>query len=218
MNNNTTGNQTFSDFQLIKVIIVEVQKIVAEALEQMVNSMEIACVTGKAYSAIQCMELLKNDQPDVLLLDIGLLAGNSNDLCMKIKEKYPQIKILVITDYHDLIAIQRVLDAGADGYVLKNSMIEELEEGIYTIVHGERFLCEKVNVTLHHEESIPLEITYREIELLKLIAAGYTLPQQADKLYLGFQTVSGYRQKLNMKLRVRNTVQLLQKAKVLNLI
>jgi DNA-binding CsgD family transcriptional regulator len=63
-----------------------------------------------------------------------------------------------------------------------------------------------------------LELTYRETELLKLVAAGYTLPEQADRMYLGYNTVCGYRQKLNVKLRVRNTVQLLKKAKALSLI
>jgi DNA-binding NarL/FixJ family response regulator len=160
---------------------------------------------------------LKGCRPEVLLLDISMPDGNGIDLCPKIKKKYPQVKVLMLTSYGELATIARALDAGADGYVLKNSEPEELLEGIHTIASGERFLCEEVNVTLKNNESNPMELTRREIELLQLIAEGYTLPEQADKMCLGYHTIRSYRQKLNIKLNAHNTAQLLQNAKDLKL-
>jgi len=139
-------------------------------------------------------------------------------LCIKIKEKYLQVKILILTSYGELSTIARALDAGADGYIVKNSMPEELLEGICTVASGKRFLCEEVNMTLQKNENNILELTRREMELLQLIVAGYTLPEQADKMCLGYHTVRSYRQKLNIKLGAHNTVQLVQNAKALNLI
>ena len=203
---------------MITVAIVDDHKIIADGLEHLINESGIARVSGKAYSIADCWKLLKGIQPEVLLLDIGLPDGNGIDLCQKIKEKYPPIKVLMLTSYGELTTITRALDVGADGYVLKNSMPEELLEGIRTVAACERFLCEEVNVTLQKNESNPLELTRREMELLQLITAGYTLPEQADKMCLGYHTVRSYRQKLNVKLGAHNTVQLVQNAKALKLV
>jgi len=207
-----------SDSQPIRVAIVDDHTMISDGLERLINESKIAFVTGKAYSGAGCWELLRIKQPDVLLLDIGLPDGNGIDICGKIKEKYPQLKVLILTSYGELATITRAFDAGADGYVLKNSMPEELIEGIRTVSSGERFLCEEVNITLRNKGDNPIELTRREIELLKLIMAGYTLPEQADKMCLGYHTVRGYRQKLNVKLGAHNTVQLMQNAKALKLI
>ena len=204
--------------QLIRVAVVDDHKIITDGLERLINESEIARVTRKAYSVTGCLELLKSEQPEVLLLDISLPDGNGIDLCTKIKVKYPQVKVLMLTSYGELATITRALDAGADGYVLKSSMPEELLEGIRAVAYGERFLCEEVDITLRKSNSNSMELTRREMELLQLIAAGYTLPEQADKMCLGYHTVRGYRQKLNIKLGAHNTVQLVHNAKALNLI
>ena len=215
-----TNNSQLSllNSQPIKVSIVDDHKIIADGLEQLINKSETACVTGKAYSVAGCLELLKGNQPEVLLLDVSMPDGNGIDLCPEIKAKYPQVKVLMLTSYGELATITRALDAGADGYVLKNSLPEELLEGICTVASGKRFLCEDVNMTLQKNESNPMELSRREMELLQLIAEGYTLPQQADKMFLGVNTIRGYRQRLNIKLNAHNTAQLLQNAKALKLV
>jgi len=124
----------------------------------------------------------------------------------------------MLTNYSELASITRALDAGADGYVLKNSESEELIAGIQTVMSGKRFLCEEVNMILQNNESNAVELTRRELELLRLIVEGYTLPQLADKMCLGYQTVRTYRQGLNIKLDAHNTAQLIQNAKTLNLV
>jgi DNA-binding NarL/FixJ family response regulator len=198
--------------------VVDDHKIIADGLERLINESGIACVIGRAYSVAGCWELLKGEQPEVLLLDISMPDGNGIDLCPKIKKRYPQVKVLMVTSYGELATITRTLDAGADGYILKNSEPEELLEGIRTVVSGKRFLCEEVHATLKNNESGPIELTRREMELLQLIADGYTLPEQINKMCLGYHTIRSYRQKLNIKLDAHNTVQLLQNAKALKLV
>ena len=204
--------------QLIRVAVVDDHKVVVDGLVRLIDESETTRVIGKAYSVAECWKLLESEQPDVLMLDIGLPDGNGIDLCPKIKEKYPQIKVLMLTSYGELATITRAMDAGANGYVLKNSMPEELIEGIRTIASGERFLCEEVGVLLQNNESNPMELTRREIELLQLIVEGYTLPELADKMCLGYQTVRSYRKNLNIKLGAHNTAQLVQNAKTLKLV
>jgi DNA-binding NarL/FixJ family response regulator len=202
----------------IRVAIVDDHKIIVGGLESLINESGIARITGKAYSVAGCLELLKENQPEVLLLDVSMPDGNGIDLCPKIKAKHPHVKVMILTSYGELATITRALDAGADGYVLKKSLPEELLEGIRTVASGERFLCEDANRTLQKNESNPMELSRREMELLQLIAEGYTLPQQADKMCLGINTIRGYRQRLNIKLNAHNTAQLLQNAKTLMLV
>jgi DNA-binding NarL/FixJ family response regulator len=102
--------------------------------------------------------------------------------------------------------------------MVKNSEPEELLEGILAVASGERFLCEDVTVTLKNSENSLMELTRREMELLKLIAAGLTLQELADKMFLGIQTIRSYRKNLNIKLDAHNTAQLLQNAKALGLV
>lgn len=198
--------------------IVDDHKVIVDGLERLLSESENVVVIGKAFSAAECLDMLAGDLPDVLMLDIGLPSVSGIELCVQIKEKYPQVRILMLTSYGELATITRALEAGADGYVLKNSMPEELLEGIRVVAEGGRFLCEEVNVVLQNNESNPLELTRREMELLRLIAEGYTLPQQADKMCLGYNTVRSYRQKLNVKLDAHNTAQLVQNAKALKLV
>lgn len=203
---------------MVRVVITEDHKMIAEGLERLIHDGETIQVIGKAYSAAECLQLLENEMPDVLMLDIGLPDVGGIDLCTQIKKKYPQLKVLILTSYSEMATIRRALDAGADGYVLKNSMQEELLEGIRTVASGKQFLCEEVNIVIQNYESSPLELTRRELELLQLIVEGYTQPQLADKMCLGVQTIRSYRKNLYIKLNAHNTAQLVQNAKALGLV
>ena len=195
---------------MIRVAIVDDHKVVAEGFEHLINESGIAQVTGKAYSATGCWELLTKEQADVLLLDISLPDGNGIDLCPEIKAQYPNLKILMLTSYSELSIITRVLEDGASGYILKNAMAEEIIEGIRTVASGERFLCEEVNVLLKNREIQPVRLSRREQELLRLIVAGHSNSEIANNMCLGYETIKGYRKNLILKLNAHNTAQLVK--------
>jgi DNA-binding NarL/FixJ family response regulator len=197
---------------------VDDHKIVADGLEQLITKSETVCVIGKAYSAAECRELLKAEQPDVLLLDVGLPDGNGIDLCPEIKREYPQVKILMLTSYGELATITCALEAGADGYVLKNSEPEEVLEGIRIVSEGRRFLCDHVGSLLQNYEKHSPEFTRRELEVLRYIKEGLTSAEIADRLFLSFETIRGYRKDLYIKLNAHSTRELIQNAKALKLV
>jgi DNA-binding NarL/FixJ family response regulator len=178
----------------------------------------VAHVSGIAHSVAGCLDMLKDMQPDVLLLDVSMPDGSGIDLCPKIKAKYPQVKVLMLTSYGELATVTCALEAGADGYVLKNSMPEEILEGIQAVASGGRFLCDEVDLMLKNREDNPLELTRREYSLLRLIAEDRTNAEIADRLCLDYETVKSYRKNLNAKLGAHNTAQLLQKAKAFKLV
>ena len=137
------------DSEFIKVAIVDDHKMIVDGLERLINESEIARVVGMAYSGAECMQLLKSNQPEVLLLDIGLPDINGIELCSKIKACYPQVKIMMLTSYGELASISRALDAGADGYVLKNSSQESVQSHQANVSYAkmQRPPCRRVKQT-----------------------------------------------------------------------
>ena len=198
--------------QLIKVMIVDDHKILANGLRKIIEETDDITVPRIVYSAKECRYELQFGLPDVLLLDISLPDGNGIDLCKEFKTRYPTLKILALTTYNEYTVVRQMLDNGALGYVLKNAMSEEVIEGIRTVAAGERFLCHEVDVLMKKRVNTNIWLTPRERELLRLIVEGYTNTEIAEETTLSPETIKGYRKNLLLKLDVKNTAMLVKKA------
>lgn len=197
---------------MIKVNIVDDHKILVEGLRKLINESGKAIVTAVSHDAEGCRRLLKSQSPDVLLLDINLPDGNGIDLCIELKTLYPELKILALTSYGEYTVVRRMIENGALGYVLKNSMSEEMMAGIETVADGELFLCHEVDLLMKKAQNSDIWLTQRERELLRLIVEGYTNPEIAEKIFLSPETIKGYRKNLLFKLGARNTASLVKLA------
>ncbi|MBF6628994.1 MAG: response regulator transcription factor [Proteiniphilum sp.] len=197
---------------MIRVQLVDDHPLVVEGLVRIINDSKIACITGTASSLKECRRIIARCVPDVLLLDIGLPDGNGIDACAEILQAYPEVKILMLTGYSELNVITRSLENGALGYVLKNSTVEEIIEGICTVALGERFLCEEADILLRTKKKEMIILSRRERELLKLIAEGHTMNVISDRMCIGYETVKSYRKNIMAKLQVPNTAALVKYA------
>ncbi len=197
---------------MIKVNIVDDHKILVEGLRKLIDESGKAIVTAVSHDAEGCRRLLKSQSPDVLLLDINLPDGNGIDLCIELKTLYPELKILALTSYGEYTVVRRMIENGALGYVLKNSMSEEMIAGIETVAAGELFLCHEVDLLMKKAQNSDIWLTQRERELLRLIVEGYTNPEIAEKIFLSPETIKGYRKNLLFKLGARNTASLVKLA------
>lgn len=197
---------------MIKVQIVDDHALLVEGLKKIIDESGLALVTNIAFTGNQCLQLLKFEQPDVLLLDINLPDFDGIDLCMEIKKQFPQIKILALSSHKEYAVVRRMIENGADGYVVKNAMCEEVIRGIETVAAGEKFLCDEVDLLMKKKVDDKLWLTKRESELLKLIVEGYTNPEIAEKIFLSPETIKGYRKNLLLKLGAKNTVVLVKMA------
>jgi len=198
--------------QLIRVAVVDDHQIVIDGLEKIFTESGCARLTGKSYNVAGCWKMLESEQPDVLMLDIGLPDGSGMDLCPLVKAKYPAVKILMLTSYAEYVIISHVLNNGASGYILKNAMPEEIIEGVLAVTSGKQFLCGEVDILLKKGDKCKVELTRRERELLQLITEGYTSMEIADKMCLGYETIRSYRKNLHLKLDAHNTAELTKKA------
>lgn len=193
-----------------KILIVDDHPLIAKSLSDIISDSGVGELVAVAVNAKQCLDFVATKHFDLVLLDINLPDGNGLDICKSIKEKYPQIKVLAITSYNEYSIIRKMLENGASGYILKNSMPEEVVEGIETVLKGETFLCHEVDLLMKKKVNQQIFLTPRETELLKLICDGYTNPEIAEKLFLGVETINSYRKNLLFKLNARNTAVLVK--------
>ena len=194
------------------VTIIDDHKILLQSLEQALSRSGEVLVMNVGHSIAECRALLADRLPDVLILDIGLPDGDGCDLCKELVKTYPKLKILMLTTYAEIAVITRALDAGALGYVLKNSNIEEFLEGIRTVASGRHFLCDVAETSLNINVEKKIQLTKREKDLLALIVSGHTNHDIAEKMYISEQTVKVHRKNLHRKLNVSNTAQLVRMA------
>lgn len=187
---------------------------VVEGIRSLLANEKDIELMGSASTVESCRAFLKNQQPDVLLLDINLPDGNGIDLCKELREKYPSMFILGISTFNQASYIKEMIDNGASGYVLKNATQRELTEAIHLASIGKTYLPFEVAKTLHAAEQTSSEIVLgrREKEILNLIKHGLTNSEMADELQISVNTVDTYRKSLLAKFQAKNTADLVRRA------
>ncbi len=195
---------------MIKVFIIEDHPIVIDGIKTLVNDSGIAEFIGFAKTAAESLKLLTSTSADVILLDINLPDMSGIELCKIIHSKYPQLKILALTTFLQRDFVDKMLENGAMGYVLKNAPGEEIIDGICTVAEGGKFICEAVNLLIKKQDNDTMFLSRREIQILSLIAAGDTTKEIADKLFISVFTVETHRKNLLTKLNARNMVSLIK--------
>ena len=168
---------------------------------------------GHAMSAASCLAFLQEHRPDVILMDINLPDKSGIDLCKEVKTNYPAIQIIGLSSFNQQSFIQKMIDNGASGYVLKNATREELIEAIATVMDGGKYLSNEASSTLlRDDDSKKPVLTRREKEVLGLIADGLTNAEIAEKLFISTTTVDTHRKNLLAKFEVKNTATLIRLA------
>ena len=206
---------------MTKVFITDDHYMVVEGIRSLlINEKDIDFI-GSASTVASCRAFLKNQQPDVLLLDINLPDGNGIDLCKEIREQYPQIFILGLSTFNQASYIKDMMNNGASGYVLKNATQKELTEAIHLASIGKTYMAYEVAKTLHtaeKQQSPEIVLGRREKDVLDLIKEGFTNAEMAEKLNISVNTVDTYRKSLLAKLNAKNTADLVRLAFKYNLI
>ena len=197
---------------MITVHIVDDHKILVEGLQKLINDSGFALTTAVSYTGKECLVNLRNELPDVLLLDINLPDSSGLDLCKIIRSEFPSLKIVALTSYSEYAIVRQMLENGASGYVIKNAMPEEILMSIEAVANGETFLCEEIDMLMRKTSNRHIWLTPREKELLKHISDGYTNTEIAEKMFLGVETINSYRKNLLLKLGAKNTAVLVKMA------
>lgn len=208
---------------MIKVLLVEDHKILRDGLKAALSGNKEIKVIGECEDGNQVLEFLEKNDIDVILMDIKMPIMNGIDTTQLVIEKYPTVKIIALSMYNEEAYIMKIFKAGASGYVLKNTSISEMIDGIKKVYAGEIFYSLEVanimvskymNKTIKAKTkntSITIDdLTKREKEIIKLISNEYTNQEIADKLFISARTVDTHRRNLLQKLGVKNTAGLVK--------
>ena len=199
------------------VFIVDDHYMVIEGIRSLLQNEKNIELAGHASNADSCLAFLRQRLPDVILMDINLPDKSGIELCKEVKDRYPSVFISGLSTFNQQSFIQKMMENGASGYVLKNATQEELMEAIATVIKGKTYLSDEVSQTLRKADS-DIVLTRREKEVLELIAEGLTNSEIATKLFIGVSTVDTHRKNLLAKFDARNIASLIRTASRLQLI
>jgi DNA-binding NarL/FixJ family response regulator len=203
----------------IKVFITDDHYMVVEGIRSLLQNEREVEWMGHASNAESCLAFLKQQQPDIILMDISMPDSSGIDLCKAVKEKYPTIFVIGLSTFNQQSFIQKMMENGASGYVLKNATQQELMEAIATVSKGKTYLSDGAAAALHKSTASGLPvITRREKEVLEQIAEGLTNGEIAEKLFISMSTVDTHRKNLLAKFQVKNTASLIKTAVQMQLI
>ncbi|MBS1748852.1 MAG: response regulator transcription factor [Bacteroidetes bacterium] len=204
---------------MTKIFIVDDHYMVVEGIRSLLQNAPGIDWMGHAMNAASCLAFLQQQHPDIILMDINLPDKSGIDLCKEVHNKYPGIFILGLSTFNQQSFIQKMMDNGASGYILKNASLDELLEAINEVKKGRTFLSNEAAATLHKPDNttIPL-ITSREKEVLGLVAEGLTNNEIAQQLFISHTTVETHRKSLLNKFDAKNTASLVRMAAQMGII
>ncbi|MFH2122455.1 MAG: response regulator transcription factor [Pseudomonadota bacterium] len=200
----------------IRVALVDDHAIIREGLRVLLEQNSIIQIVGEAATGRECLAKIESWQPDVVVMDISMPDINGIEATRLIKEKWPQIKVVVLSMHSNLEYIYRAFEAGACGYVLKDSIGDELIKAIRTTLVNKRYLSRSLQYTDIDEKFLsacksPLTgLSKRERQVLQLVVEGKTSAYIAGQLDLSPKTVETYRSRIMHKLDLRDTPSLVK--------
>lgn len=195
-----------------KLFIVDDHYMVIEGIHSLLKEEQGIEWMGHATNAASCLAFLKTQLPEVVLMDINLPDMSGIELCKEVKEKYPSVFVIGLSTFNQYSLIEKMMDNGASGYVLKNATREELMEAINAALKNKTYFSREAAQTMRRDDSIKIVLTRREKEVLGLIADGLTNNEIAQKLFISVTTVDTHRKNLLAKFEARNIASLIRMA------
>ena len=212
------------------ILIVDDHPLVREGLKSTLKPAVGYEVVGQAGNAREAIRIVKHLKPDLVLLDLALPDKSGIDLCREIKNFSPSTRIMMVSMHSKVDYIVRSFQAGATGYMTKESATERLLQGIESVLNGEYFMdgavshsvVEKLIQTPEKEIKITdagyETLTQREQEIMVLLAEGYSAKEAAAKLFISPKTVENHRSNIMNKLGLHSSMELVRYAAKLGLV
>jgi DNA-binding NarL/FixJ family response regulator len=200
---------------MLNALIVEDHPIVINSLTNLISSSDLKLECHHVTHAHDGLAWLNGNKAAIVLLDINLPDMSGIEFCFIAKSRHADIKILAITSIEQRHVVDQMLEAGADGFILKSSDTSEILDAITHVINGKKYISKSVvellKGKLQNSSELPV-LTRREVEVLKLIADGLTNQEIADKLFISSWTVDSHRKNLLLKFNAKNTAILVKTA------
>lgn len=213
----------------IRVLIVDDHQLMIEGLKVLLEDEESISKVYGANSSDMAFELLEKYEIDVVLMDVNMPKVTGIEATELMKEKFPNIKVVALTMHDDISIITRMIKAGASGYLLKRTQMNEVLEAIKTVYHNKKYLSNNTQKIimdnlmsaddlLKDEKDEKPILSARELEVLKLIAQEFTNEEIGEKLFISERTVEAHRRNIFIKTKTKSIVGLMKYAIINGLI
>lgn len=208
---------------MIKLLVADNHPIVRLGIRKMLEPEQDIRLVGEVPTTKKLFERLKEETPDVLVLEMDIPEINGVAALRKIKSEYPDIRVLIYSGQSEDVYALSTIRAGASGYLSKSARLENLPTAVRKVGRGGMFITNELAQRLAFDEGTQKprrffrKLSTREVEVLKMLANGKRNKEVAQGLNLNEKTVSTYKSRLMKKLNVDNMVDLLQQAKALEL-
>jgi two-component system invasion response regulator UvrY len=199
---------------MIRVFVADDHAVVRKGIKQILTEERDITVVGEAANSDEIIKQMYDNNWDVLILDITMPGKNGLDAMIEIKQRKPNLKILILTMYPEKEIAIRALKTGASGYLNKDSVPCELIKAVRRVYGGGRYisssLAESIAFSVEKEnEKLPHEnLSDREFQVMCLIASGNSLTHISEELSLSVKTVSTYRARILEKMSMKTNVEL----------
>ena len=214
-------NQDQHNENKTQILIVDDHPVVRDGLTTIINHEPDMNVCGEADDACQAFKAAAELKPDVVVVDISLKNSDGIDLTKSITTVHPKLSVIILSVHDESVYAERALLAGAQGYLMKDAVSENIIKAIRTVLNGEIYVSNTISKKFLHQiakdkagtTQTPIEtLSDREFEIFHLIGKGHKASQIAEQLHLSTKTIETYRSRMKEKLNLPNAAELLQYA------
>ena len=199
----------------IKLLIADDHKILLDGIVSLLQTEPSFAVAGTATNGYEVLEQAEKNDYDVCLLDINMPKLDGLEAARLLKQKKPDIKIIMLTTYNDKEIISELVHIGASGYLLKNSDKQELIEAIKKVMNGRYYFSEEVEKIIlegvaEKKTEKPIRLTGREQEVFQLLVKEFSNDKIADELHISYRTVETHRRNIMQKTKTHSLAGLIK--------
>jgi len=204
-----------------RVMLVDDHPIVRQGLRRLIEAEPDLEVCGEAETAREAKSMIRDIDPDVVIVDVSLAQGDGLELVKDARAHYPNLPLLVLSMHDEVIYAERMLSAGANGYIMKQAASDQFLVALRRVLEGGIYVSESVGNTMiekfaaggAYTPSNPVDgLSNRELQVLHMIGKGLSTRQTAEALNLSVKTVESHRQRIKRKLSLQTSAQLMQYA------
>jgi DNA-binding NarL/FixJ family response regulator len=194
------------------LLIVDDHEIVRAGIKRLFENTPNLNIVADLGSGEEAYQFLHKNTVDLIIMDVSMPGKGGIETTNQIKKRYPKIKILMLSMHDNAMIIEKAMKAGADGYILKNDLSDDLLNAVEKVMNNETIISASVDVD-EFKDSLIKDLNNKEFEIFKSLASGEDLLTIAEKLNISYKTAANYQTSIKQKLNVKNILDFYNLAK-----
>ncbi len=194
------------------LLIVDDHEIVRAGIKRLFENIPNLNIVADLGSGEEAYQFLYKNTVDLIIMDVSMPGKGGIETTNQIKKRYPKIKILMLSMHDNAMIIEKAMKAGADGYILKNDLSDDLLNAVEKVMNNETIISASVDVD-EFKDSLIKDLNNKEFEIFKSLASGEDLLSIAEKLNISYKTAANYQTSIKQKLNIKNILDFYNLAK-----